>query len=514
MRQSLLWAAFAAVVTIAGCGEASDGPQQRTSVSRGGHWSELYPRFFGVEAALPAADDTVDRLPREMAEAGDRVRLARGLEAEYVSRDLASPGDMIALYPNPRSPTHLIVCVEQARNGVTPGGNGGMNPSLQRVELSTGKVETILHGMDHCDGVRMTPWGTVLATEETADGRAYELIGPMSTAGHWIADREQGDIRAGIDSLDKSDQVVQRAHLPTMAWEGLAVLPSGVIYAGDELRPGDAGFDRDGGAIYKFLPAAPRENNALVSKLEESPLAAGSSYALTVSCYEPADDNFPQSGQGCEVGDAAWVQIDPARARDDASDRKATGYMRPEDLHLDPAYQEDGVKFCWSNTGHAAAGNYGEVMCAIDYTPVPLVPTIKTDRRSGLGYLADRSNYATARVNRFVEGDPRFNSFDNLAFQPDTGNLVILEDHPFGEIIACLADGEDRDIKSDGCIAIGAVLDPKAEPTGLIFDASGENAYLVLQHGEQATELLDFDSNPTDGTTDDLIRISGFEVDR
>jgi hypothetical protein len=113
-----------------------------------------------------------------------------------------------------------------------------------------------------------------------------------------------------------------------------------------------------------------------------------------------------------------------------------------------------------------------------------------------------------------VEGDPRFNSFDNLAFQPDTGNLVILEDHPFGEIIACLADGEDRDIKSDGCIAIGAVLDPKAEPTGLIFDASGENAYLVLQHGEQATELLDFDSNPTDGTTDDLIRISGFEVDR
>jgi len=29
-----------------------------------------------------------------------------------------------------------------------------------------------------------------------------------------------------------------RAALPTMAWEGLAVLPSGVVIAGDELRPG------------------------------------------------------------------------------------------------------------------------------------------------------------------------------------------------------------------------------------------------------------------------------------
>ena len=55
-------------------------------------------------------------------------------------------------------------------------------------------------------------------------------------------------------------------------------------------------------------------------------------------------------------------------------------------------------------------------------------------------------------------------------------------------------DGEDRDLRSDGCIGIASVVDPEAEPSGLLFDASGQTAYLVLQHGEQASELLDFET--------------------
>jgi secreted PhoX family phosphatase len=513
MQRITLWVALTALAIGPGCeGGTSRHAEDREMAWRGSNWAEANPQLFGVAAPLSRPADASDYRPRQQAEAGDRLLLAEGLKADFVSRDLASPADMMVLYPDAATPTHAIVCIEQPRNGITPGGNTGMNPGIQRVELRTGKVETILHGTDHCDGIRMTPWGTVLATEETLDGHAYELIEPLATTGHWIADRDSGDIRSALDGEEPSTHVVQLRHLPVMAWEGLAVLPSGVVYAGDELRPGDAGRDRDGGAIYKFLPATPRQDNALVSKLAESPLVAGSNYALTVSCRDAASDSFPQYGQGCEVGDAAWVQIDPAIARDDASARHATGYARPEDLHLDPTYTGDGVRFCWANTGEEKAGHFGEVMCAVDYAPVPLAPTIRFDKRSGLGYLADRKNYAPARVTRLVEGDPRFNSFDNLAFQPHTGNLFILEDHPHGEVIACLPDGDDRDIKSDGCIAIASVVDPKAEPTGLIFDASGESAYLILQHGEQATELLDFDSNPADGTTDDLIRIRGFEV--
>jgi secreted PhoX family phosphatase len=515
MQRIRLCLVLAATFIVNGCGGGAPREGDNTQgVERGSGWAEAHPELFGVDAALPQSADAKDYRPRDQADAGQRLLLTRGLESEFVTRNLASPGDMMVLYPDTGRPTHLILCIEQPRNGITPSGNTGINPGIQRVELRTGKVETILHGTDHCDGIRITPWGTILATEESGDGRAYELIDPLSITGHWIADRDRGDIRNAIDGEDASEQIVQRRQLPVMAWEGLAVLPSGVIYAGDELRPGDAGRNRAGGTIYKFLPAVPRRGSDPVTSLAESPLLAGSSYALTVSCWEAGSDSFPQYGQGCEVGDAAWVQIDPSLAREDASARHATGYHRPEDLHLDPGYRGDGVRFCWANTGREEAGHYGEVMCAVDYTPVPPEPAIRFDSLTGLGYLADRQNYTLVRVNRLVEGDPRFNSFDNLAFQPYSGNLYILEDHAFGEIIACLPDGADRDIKSDGCIAVASVTDPQAEPTGLVFDASGGTAYVVLQHGEQASELLDFDSNPADGTTDDLIRIEGFGVNR
>ena len=57
-----------------------------------------------------------------------------------------------------------------------------------------------------------------------------------------------------------------------------------------------------------------------------------------------------------------------------------------------------------------------------------------------------------------------------------------------------------------------SVIDPAAEPTGFMFDASGKVAFLIIQHGEQPEQLLDFDSNPVDGQTDDLIMITGFKV--
>jgi hypothetical protein len=504
---------LAVALATAGCGGGSPGAATGDDSARHGG-AQANPDRFGVEAPLVRPAEASDYKPRSEAQAGQRLLLAPGLDADFVTRRLASPADMMALYPNDTAPTHLIVCIEQPRNGVTPDGNSGLNAGIQRVELASGKIETILHGTDHCDGIRVTPWGTVLASEETRDGRAYEVMAPLITTGHWIADRDSGDIRSAVDSEEPSVRVVQHRNLPVIAWEGLTLLPSGVLYAGDELRPGEEGRDRDGGAIYKFLPARPRQTAKPIERLNQSPLMHGSSYALTVSCWESASKSFPQYGQGCEVGDAAWVQIDPSKARADASARHATGYYRPEDLHRDPDYAGQGVRFCWANTGREEAGHYGEVMCAVDHTPLPAKPTIKIDAQTGLGYLADGDAYTVVRVNRFVEGDPRFNSFDNLAFQPHTGNLYILEDHGYGEIIACLPDGEDRDLRSDGCIGIASVVDPEAEPSGLLFDASGQTAYLVLQHGEQASELLDFDTNPTDGTTDDLIRITGFRLNK
>jgi hypothetical protein len=214
---------------------------------------------------------------------------------------------------------------------------------------------------------------------------------------------------------------------------------------------------------------------------------------MQVSCV----NNKQQVGQGCEIGNAAWVGVNALDARADANRNGATGYYRPEDLHQDPMFGGEGVRFCWNNTGNEGANNYAESVCGVDSDPL----------------LAD-SDVRSVVVNRFVEGNTRFNSFDNLDFQPKTGNLYLIEDHPHGEVIACLPDGEDRDIKTDGCVSILSVVDPNSEPTGFIFDASGKVAYVISQHGEQPDELLDFESNQVNGWTDDIIKITGFKVKR
>jgi hypothetical protein len=451
-------------------------------------------KLFGVAKPVEQSASADDYVPRELASADQRMLLAKGLKAEFVARNLATSGDFIAFWPSAEQYSHLIICIEQGR------ANEGRNAGVQRVDVATGAVETILYGMNRCDGIRTTDWGTVLATEETTDGRAYEIIDPLNTTGHWIADRSTGDVRDAIDSLTPSQNIVQRQALPTMSWEGLIVLPSGVVIGGDELRPGsytnDYGTrDTDGGAIFKFVPDMPRMVEGTISHLDDSPLASGATYAMQVSC----NSGNQQFGQGCEIGNAAWVGVNALDARMDANRNGATGYYRPEDLEQDPLYHDEAnpaaIRFCVANTGNEGAKNYAEVVCGVDSDPL----------------LADNDTRSVV-VNRFVEGDMEFNSFDNLAFQNRTGNLYVIEDHKYGDIIGCLTDGEDRDIKSDGCVRMASVVDPRAEPTGFVFDATGETAYVVVQHGEQPAELLDYASNPVNGRTDDLIRITGFKV--
>jgi secreted PhoX family phosphatase len=266
------------------------------------------------------------------------------------------------------------------------------------------------------------------------------------------------------------------------------VLPSGVVIGGDELRPGTGVPDSDGGALFKFVPTAPLTPGQTVSVLEESPLASGSSYALQVSC----NGNNQQFGQGCEIGNAAWVAVNPATARANADSAGATGYYRPEDLHEDPLFSDpaapDAVRVCWTNTGSEGAKNYAEVMCAVDSAP-----------------LTASSSQRTVVANRFVEGDPDFNSFDNLAFQPKTGNLYVIEDHDNGDIFACLKDGADRDIKTDGCVKAMSVADSSAEPTGFLFHGNGRVAYVSIQHSAD-TNMPKVD----DYNTDDILVIRGF----
>lgn len=83
----------------------------------------------------------------------------------------------------------------------------------------------------------------------------------------------------------------------------------------------------------------------------------------------------------------------------------------------------------------------------------------------------------------------------------------MIEDHDNGDIFACLPDGADRDIKTDGCVKMLSVKDTSAEPTGFIFSANGKTAYLTIQHSN------DTNMPQVDGyRTDDVLKITGFRV--
>lgn len=443
--------------------------------------------WFGVGTPLKASAAPTSGPYRTAAQkASDQVLLADGLKAEYVTRSAGNAADMFAFWPSDSNPTHLIFCIEGDRENLGTFLPGGLvqklNPGVQRIRLSDGSVETIVRGTDSCDGIRRTAWQTILFTEEASDGGAYEVINPLTVTNHTITDRTLGAI---VDENGlPSSSIVKRTALPKMAWEGIGILPSGVLYAGDELRPGTPA-NADGGAMFKFVPAAPRTGTGPISNLSESPFAAGNVYALQVSCQSSSQ----QFGQGCEIGNGAWINVSAANARTDANLSGATGYYRPEDLEIDEEFDGPGVRFCWTNTGNAAGKNYGEVICGVDSAP------------------DQATSQRTVTVNRFVEGDADFNAPDNFAFQPKTGNHYVIEDNPNGDIFACLPDGADRDIKTDGCVKILSVKDSSAEPTGFKFTADGKTAYVSIQHSND-TNMTKVD----DYATDDIIKITGFRI--
>ena len=94
-------------------------------------------------------------------------------------------------------------------------------------------------------------------------------------------------------------------------------------------------------------------------------------------------------------------------------------------MDIDPVAAENGVfRACWANTGRMShtdssivenSGVKPEIMCLVENPPStaapnPLTGTIPT-------------------VDRFLAGSEERGMFDNVAFQPHTGNLVVLEDN-------------------------------------------------------------------------------------
>jgi secreted PhoX family phosphatase len=444
--------------------------------------------------------------PYDGADNLQAIQVAPGLHVSLVSTGVASATDQIALWPNDDNPRFLFVCDEETSV-----------PAVQRVDLSrpaASNVTTIVNGLSSCDPVRRTPWGTIIVAEEAgATGGFYELIDPehINTA-ITVTNRGTG---ATTDPL----HLVKRQAVGSLSFESFAIQPDGTMIYGDELAPtgGNAG-----GGIYKFVPAIPFTGAGPIAVPAQSPLASGSIFGLRVGAQ--GSSNW---GQGAETGKGAWVAVNLAGAnvldgsgniilRNAQLLQKFTGYYRPEDMDVDPIAAEAGVfRACWANTGRMShtdsslvenSGVKTEVMCLVENPPSAAAPNPVTG--------------TIPTVDRFLAGSEERGMFDNVAFQPHTGNLVVLEDNSVtsvkrfdplvtelrgNDLWICLPDGDDDDVQSDGCVRFASIRDTSAEPSGFIFLGSGEAAFLSIQH-RAANDSL----GP--GNHGALIKISGFDV--
>jgi hypothetical protein len=448
MRASKWWVVVGAalVLGIGGVATASflDFGQQ-TERELADHANQL----FGVKKPIQASS-TVDLSEAQaLADPAALATVAKGLDVDVVSAGNAAPNlDQMVLWPASH-PTHIITINEE----------GPTEPSLQKINLKTGVATTIVTGTDSGDPIRITPWGTILFGEEAGDtGAMYELIDPLSVEGATI------DRTSGTSSSPKIRRVNA---LGFNSFEGLAILPNGVTYYGNELS---ANAGAPAGAYYKFVPTTPWAGGPPITSLDQSPYASGSTFALRVG-------TSGNNGQGFQYGRGTWQSIagNGVALRPLAVAVKATGYYRPEDIDIDTqALAAGNVRFCGNNTGRDSSRYFGEAICFTDGT-----------------VAASASGNTTPEVTLLVQGSQEFNMPDNIAYQARRGNWIIHEDGSTAgaqggdrnnDLWSCLDDGGDDDTLSDGCVRVGTLNDLDAEWTGGFFDPSGKHFYVSIQH--------------------------------
>ena len=481
---------FARVVCLVGASVMLVSGRAEAQNDWGSHIQQLLDAHseqqFGITQALAESAVGPYNGPNNVLS----VIAAKGLQVSVVSNVTNPLADQIALWPNDEHPTHLFMAIETGRNAT------GTNASLQVIDLNgnpDSNVRTVLTGLTSGDPIRRTPWGTILVGEEAGDGAMYEIFDPLHVG---LGTPAMITNRATGGNTDPT-HVFKRKALGALAYEGLGILPDGTTYYGDERRPGPT---TAGGAIYKYVPdptvaysGLPVTTGIAAVSPAGSPYALGKIYGMRLGTNSGNTDN----GQGSEIGKGVWVpittvpdgNIDLRLAQDSLH---LTGYYRPEDMDVDEAAVAQGIRrVCWTNTGRMSNGGnsvveeaatYGEVMCMVDE---PKTGAVTNSRPF---------------VTRFFAGGPDANFFDNLDFQPGTGRMVVLEDGEVevvtdhgtelrgNDVWMLLPDGDDRDVQSDGAIRILSLTDTGAEPTGWIFDASGETATSTFNTEYQTSE--------------------------
>src|SRR5262245_2718877 len=377
---------------------------------------------FGVGKPLTTSSSRSVSKQTALADPDTLFTLAHGLQARVVSTQAAPTIDQISLWPNDTNPQWLIACNEE----------GSSDPGLQRINIATGAAATIVTGTEDCDPTRRTPWGTIVFGEEDGSGpnggALYELIDPIHTKNVEL-DRSTGTFSGGTGASN----LVARPALGRAAFEGLAILNSGVTYtqADDDMTPANGD---PGNAFYKFIPDHPYAVGGPIGDLADSPFASGRNFGLRVSGNSP--DGY---GQGREFGVARWIalpKVDNLDLQAEVVDSGLTGYYRLEDADLDRTALANGhVRYCASSTGDEEADLFGEIVCVSDGT---------------IGHAEANTSKPESEPFEIGGTSAGSNMPDNVAFQPGRGNWILHEDAETtfktphnNDLWDCLPDGAD-----------------------------------------------------------------------
>lgn len=319
--------------------------------------------------------------------------------------------------------------------GVPEGG------SVSVVDLETGVTKLLAQDTtwDAVDGIRWTPWGSLLIAEEIGGGRLFEIF------------------------LDKNDPmtataVVDRPAVGRVAHEGIDVDRNGNVYVVDEHRgrsQGCNGIVPCGGGIYRFVPDSYGD------------LSSGKLYVLAV-------DGMDGVGQGSWVG-----PIDPQNARESGSAAGAQSYQRPEDIEVigDTLYVAitEGPRDAVTDAGSGLLAFTGELydarVIAIDLKTLAVTNFVKP----GVNVPVELGRPGDAD---FQTG---FDSVDNLAEAPN-GDLVMIEDNVPSDIWFAsrrtYAFGASKNVE-----LFASLTDPDAEGTGIYFSPLDPHTLFVnVQH--------------------------------
>lgn len=248
----------------------------------------------------------------------------------------------------------------------------GSNGALSVVDLKTGAAKVIAQDISwrRLDGIRWTPWGTILFAEESAGGRLFEAF---------------------LDPKDptKIVKVETRPEVGILRHEGIEALADGTVFVIDELN---------GGSIYKFVPTT------------RGDLSDGQLYALKLTGLADDAQVWNSATVESKVGAFEWIALDMDQVVVDADAAAnavaATEFGRPEDVEV------IGSTLYVANTSE-------DRVVAIDLNSNVLSSFVQ----AGLNVPVEDAEGA-------VTG---FNNPDNLAQGPD-GRLWVVEDNYLSDV--------------------------------------------------------------------------------